>query len=122
MITGDKFQRHSFKLIFKLKFKSVRGRLLHLTFLKKRIAGSGSYEDFSIGAGAGAGAAETFYSEPEPEYFPGAGADQKWHGSASLLFRTVYYVVDGTLKCNVPSFHNIVYSEWPTPYIHTCWV
>ena len=50
---------------------------LHLTFLKKkkRIAGSGLYEDFGIGAGAGA--AETFYSEPEPEpeYFPGAGAD-----------------------------------------------
>ena len=43
------------------------------------------------GAGAGAGAAEQFYSEPEPEpeCFPGAGAgaaaDQKCHGSASLL-------------------------------------
>ena len=36
--------------------------------------------------GAGAGAAEQFYSEPEPEpeCFPGAGADQKCHGSASL--------------------------------------
>ena len=43
------------------------------------------------GAGAGAGAAEKFYSEPEPEPEPecfpgaGAGADQKCHGSASLL-------------------------------------
>ena len=78
MTTGDKFQRS--RLFF-----------LHLTFLrKKQIAGSGSYQDFSIraraGAGAGAGAAETFYSEqePEPEYFPAAGADQKCHGSASL--------------------------------------
>ena len=43
--------------------------------------------------GAGAGAAEQFYLEPEPEpepdYFPGAGAgvgaDQKCHGSASLI-------------------------------------
>ena len=40
---------------------------------------------------AGAGAAEQFYSEPElePECFPGAGAgagaDQKCHGSASLV-------------------------------------
>ena len=45
------------------------------------------------GAGAGAGAAEQFYLEPEPEPEPkwflgpgaGAGADQKCHGSASLL-------------------------------------
>ena len=45
------------------------------------------------GAGAGAGAAEQFYSEsepePEPKCFPGAGAgagaDQKCHGSASLI-------------------------------------
>ena len=51
-----------------------------------------------IGAGAGAGAAEQFYSEPEPEPEPecfpgagaGAGADQKCHGSASLL-KTVCY-------------------------------
>ena len=43
--------------------------------------------------GAGAGAAEQFYSEPEPEPEPecfpgagaGAGADQKCHGSASLV-------------------------------------
>ena len=92
MITGDEFQRPSFKLTFKLKFKSVRGRLFtfYIFEKKKRIAGSGSYEDFSIGAGAAA----TFYSEPEPEpepeYFPGAGAgagaDQKCHGSASLQF------------------------------------
>ena len=47
------------------------------------------------GAGAGAGAAEKFYSEPEPEPEPeyflgagaGAGADQKCHGSASLVRR-----------------------------------
>ena len=43
------------------------------------------------GAGAGAGAAKHIYSEPEPEPEPecfpgaGAGADQKCHGSASLL-------------------------------------
>ena len=41
------------------------------------------------GAGAGAGAVGQFYSEsepePEPECFPGAGADQKCHGSASLV-------------------------------------
>ena len=45
--------------------------------------------------GAGAGAVEQFYSEPEPEPEPepecfpgagaGAGADQKCHGSASLI-------------------------------------
>ena len=41
--------------------------------------------------GAGAGAAEQFYSEPEPEpeccpgAGAGAGADQKCHGSASLV-------------------------------------
>ena len=49
----------------------------------------------SIGAGAGAGAAGagTFCPEPEPEPEPecfpgagaGAGADQKCHGSASLV-------------------------------------
>ena len=47
------------------------------------------------GAGAGAGAAEKFYSEPEPvpepEYFPRSrrpepGADQKCHGSVSLIY------------------------------------
>ena len=71
MITGDKFQRHSFKLTFKLKFKLVRGRLFTFDIFekKKRIAGSGSYEDFSIGAGAGAGAG-TFFPEPEPEPEP----------------------------------------------------
>ena len=45
------------------------------------------------GTGVGAGAAEQFYSEPEPEpeleccpgAGAGAGADQKCHGSASLL-------------------------------------
>ena len=50
-----------------------------------------------IGAGAGAGAAKQFYSEPEPEPEPdcfpgagaGAGADQKCHGSASLV-KTVW--------------------------------
>ena len=52
---GDRFQRHLFKLTFKLKVKSVRGFLF--TFdIKKRIAASGSYEAFSIGIGAGAGA------------------------------------------------------------------
>ena len=47
------------------------------------------------GAGAGAGAAKQFYLEPEPEPEPdcfpgagaGAGADQKCHGSASLIKR-----------------------------------
>ena len=52
-----------------------------------------------IGAGAGAGAAGagTFCPEPEPEPEPecfpgagaGAGAEQKCHGSASLLSRVV---------------------------------
>ena len=67
MTTSDKFQRHSFKLTFKLKVKSVRGRLFTFDIFekKKTVAGSGSYEDFSIGAGAaGAG---TFCREPEPE-------------------------------------------------------
>ena len=44
----------------------------------------------AAGAGTflpGAGAAEQFYSEPEPECFPGAGADQKCHDSASLVLR-----------------------------------
>ena len=68
MTTGDKFQRHSFKLTFKLKVKTSRGHLFTYDIFeekKKQIAGSGSYEDFSIGAGAaGAG---TFCPEPEPE-------------------------------------------------------
>ena len=51
------------------------------------------------GAGAGAGVAEQIYSEPEPEPEPecfpgagaGAGADQKCHGSASLLRTNLPY-------------------------------
>ena len=67
----DRFQRHSFKLTFKLKVKSVRGLLFTFDIFEKK-AGSGSYEDLSIRAIAGAGAAEAFYSEPKPEsdYFP----------------------------------------------------
>ena len=96
MTTSDKFQRHSFKVAFKLTAKSVRSHILTFGIFENRIAGLGSYEDSIIGAGAGAGpffpgagAAEQFYSEPEPECCPeagaGAGADQKCHGSASLL-------------------------------------
>ena len=60
------------------------------------IIGAGARSRYILpGAGAGAGAAEQFYSEPEPEpepeCFPGAGAeagaDQKCHGSASLISR-----------------------------------
>ena len=77
---GDIFQRHSFKITFKLKVKSVRGHILIFDIFENRIASLGSYEDLSIGAGAGA--AEKFYftrsrsrsrntsSEPEPEPEP----------------------------------------------------
>ena len=72
MTMGDKFQRHSFKITFELKVKSVRGHILIFDILENRIAGLGSYEDLSIGAGAGAGAAGagTFCPEPEPEPEP----------------------------------------------------
>ena len=69
MTTGDKFQRYSFKLTFKLKVKSVRGRLFTFDiFEEKKMLVQAQYEDFSIGAGAGAGAAGagTFCPEPEP--------------------------------------------------------
>ena len=67
---GDKFQRHSFKITFKLKVKSVRGHILIFDILENRIAGLGSYEDLSIGAEAGAAGAGTFCPEPEPEPEP----------------------------------------------------
>ena len=110
MTTSAKFQRHSFEVAFILTAKSVRSHILTFGIFENRIAGEGWYEDFIIGAGAGAGvagagtfcpepepgagAAEQFYSEPEPEPEPecfpgagaGAGADQKFHGSASLIF------------------------------------
>ena len=98
MTTSDKFQRHAFKVAFKLTAKSVRSHILTFGIFENRIAGLGSCEDSIIGAGsgAGAGAAEQFYSEPESEPEPeccpgagaGAGADQKCHGSASLFGTT----------------------------------
>ena len=50
-----------------------------------------------IGAGAGAGAAAagdgTFFPEPEAKCFPGSGADQKCHGSASLLLSLLVLIL-----------------------------
>ena len=100
MTTGDKFQRHSFKLTFKLKVKSVRGRVFTFDIFKKKknellaqvhMRASAS----CIGAGAGAGAAGAGTLCPEPEQEPesepqksflgaGAVADQKCHDFASL--------------------------------------
>ena len=72
MTTSDKFQRHSFKVAFKLTAKPVRSHILTFGIFENRIAGLGSYEDLIIGAGAGAGAAGagTFFPEPEPEPEP----------------------------------------------------
>ena len=72
MTTSDKFQRHSFKVAFKLTGKSVRSHILTFGIFENRIAGLGSMEDSIIGAGAGAGAAGagTFCPEPEPEPEP----------------------------------------------------
>ena len=39
MTMGDKFQRHSFEVAFKLKVKSVRGHILIFDIFEKRIAG-----------------------------------------------------------------------------------
>ena len=86
--------------------------------MKKGIDGSGSYEDFNIGTGAGAGAAEKFYSEPEPEPEPeyfhgagaGAGADQKCHGSASLLRTNVVGRFDR--KASSILFKKDIYIYW----------
>ena len=70
------------------------------------------------GAGVGAGAAEQFYlepdPEPEPDCFPGAGAgagagaDQKCHGSASLLRtnRTNRYCLIGLDIILKTPYHN----------------
>ena len=102
MTTSDKFQRHSFKVAFKLTAKSVRSHILTFGIFENRIAGLGSCEYSIIGAGAGGGAGtfcpepepeptNSFYSEPEPEPEPeccpgaGAGADQKCSGSAFLV-------------------------------------
>ena len=81
MTTSDKFQRHSFKVAFKLTAKSVRSHILTFDIFENRIAGLDSYEDLIIRAGAGAGAgaagagagaagAGTFCPEPEPEPEP----------------------------------------------------
>ena len=77
MTTSDKFQRHLFKVAFKLTAMSVRSHILKFDIFENRIAGLGSCDDSIIGAGAGAagagagaGAAEQFYSEPEPEPEP----------------------------------------------------
>ena len=73
--------------------KSERSHILTFGIFENRIAGLGPYEDLIIGAGAGAGAAGagTFCPEPEPECChgagAGAGADQKCHGSKSLILR-----------------------------------
>ena len=39
MTMGDKFLRHSFKITFKLKVKSVRGHILIFDIFENRIAG-----------------------------------------------------------------------------------
>ena len=72
MTTSDKFQRHSFKVAFKLTAKSVWSNILTFGIFENRIAGLDSCEDSIIGAGAGAGAAGagTFCPEPEPESEP----------------------------------------------------
>ena len=72
MTTSDKFQRHSFKVAFKLTAKSVKSHISTFDIFENRIADQGSYEDLIIGAGAGAGAAGagTFCPEPEPEPEP----------------------------------------------------
>ena len=72
MTTSDKFQRHSFKVAFKLTAKSVRSHILTFGIFENRIAGLGSCEDSIIGARAGVGAAGagTFCPEPEPEPEP----------------------------------------------------
>ena len=70
MTTSDKFQRHSFKVAFKLTAKSVRSHILTFDIFENRIAGLGSSEDSIIGAGAGAAGAGTFCPEPEPEPEP----------------------------------------------------
>ena len=70
MTTSDKFQRHSFKVAFKLTAKSVRSHILTFGIFENRIAGLGSCEDSIIGAGAGAAGAGIFSPEPEPELEP----------------------------------------------------
>ena len=79
MTTSDKFQRHSFKVAFKLTAKSVRSHILTLTFLKIALLIKAHMRTWSLepepelelpepynlpGAGAGAGAAKQFYTEP----------------------------------------------------------
>ena len=39
MTMGDKFERFSFKVTFKLKIKSVRGNILIVDIFENRIAG-----------------------------------------------------------------------------------
>ena len=58
MITGDEFQRHSFKLTFKLEFKSVRGRLFTFGIFERK-------NELLVQAHI-----RTSASEPEPEPEP----------------------------------------------------
>ena len=92
--TSD-FQRHSFKVAFKLTAKSVRSHILTFDIFENMRTWSSEPEPepeprsryILPGAGAGAGAAKQFYSEPEPE--PWAGLlprSRSHHGSASNFF------------------------------------
>ena len=130
MTTSDKFQRHSFKVAFKLTAKSVRSPIFDIWHFWKSYcwfrlmwgldhrSRSRSRSRYILpGAGAGAGAAEQFYSEPEPEPEccpgAGAGADQKCHGPASLLSSPIF----------APNFTNRTWRSWPNYSQGSCeWV
>ena len=85
MTTGDKFQRHSFKLKFKLKVKSVRGRLFTFdTFeeKKKQIARSRGLMHRSRSRSRSRRAGK-FCPEPEPEPEPSKSFTQSRSRSRS---------------------------------------
>ena len=59
LTASEKFQRHSFKVAFKLTAKSARSYILKFGIFENRLAALGSYEDLIIRSGAGAAGAGT---------------------------------------------------------------
>ena len=131
MTTSDKFQRHSFKVAFKLTAKKSYFDIWHFwkSYCWLRLIWGLDHRSRSRSRRSryilpGAGAVEQFYSEPEPEpeCFPGAGAgaDQKCHGSASLPKSTIYTNFHQNRKWSGKKSENLVWYVVECPSCHGC--